>query len=172
MEVLEKNKNVEKAQGLPDFSIGYTNQSLIGFHTLNEQEKYYGSENRFNAVTVGVAIPLTFGAAKARMKSLEYQKQMEEKNAKFQMQQLDAQLENSFNQYQQDVQQYQYYLNQAIPNAKSIVKAAQLGYKTGEISYVEYLFALQTATNIELKYLQSIQQVNQTVININSLINK
>ncbi|MEG0761637.1 CusA/CzcA family heavy metal efflux RND transporter [Chryseobacterium sp.] len=172
MEVLEKNKNVEKAQRLPDFSIGYTNQSLIGFHTLNGQEKYYGSENRFNAVTVGVAIPLTFGAAKARMKSLEYQKQMEEKNAKFQMQQLDAQLENSFNQYQQDVQQYQYYLNQAIPNAKSIVKAAQLGYKTGEISYVEYLFALQTATNIELKYLQSIQQVNQTVININSLINK
>lgn len=172
MEVLEKNKNVEKAQGLPDFSIGYTNQSLIGFHTLNGQEKYYGSENRFNAVTVGVAIPLTFGATKARIKSLDYQKQMEEKNAKFQQQQLDTQLKNSFSQYQQDLQQYQYYTDQAVPNAKSIVKAAQLGYKTGEISYVEYLFALQTATNIELKYLQSIQQVNQTVVNINSLINK
>lgn len=172
MEVLEKNKNVEKAQGLPDFSIGYTNQSLIGFHTLNGQEKYYGPENRFNAVTVGVAIPLTFGATKARIKSLDYQKQMEEKNAKFQQQQLDTQLKNSFSQYQQDLQQYQYYTDQAVPNAKSIVKAAQLGYKTGEISYVEYLFALQTATNIELKYLQSIQQVNQTVVNINSLINK
>ncbi|AYN00472.1 CusA/CzcA family heavy metal efflux RND transporter [Chryseobacterium sp. 3008163] len=172
MEVLEKNKNVEKAQGLPDFSIGYTNQSLIGFHTLNGQEKYYGAENRFNSVSIGVAIPLTFGATKARIKSLEYQKQMEENNAKFQQQQLDAQLKNSLSQYQQDLQQYQYYLNQAIPNAKSIVKAAQLGYKTGEISYVEYLFALQTATNIELKYLQSIQQVNQTVVNINSLINK
>jgi len=172
MEVLEKNKNIEKAQGLPDFSIGYTNQSLIGFHTLNGQEKYYGAENRFNSVSVGVAIPLTFGATKARIKSLEYQKQMEENNAKFQQQQLDAQLRNSFSQYQQDVQQYEYYLNQAVPNAKSIVKAAQLGYKTGEISYVEYLFALQTATDIELKYLQSIQQVNQTVVNINSLINK
>ena len=172
MGVLEKNKNVEKAQGLPDFSIGYTNQSLIGFHTLNGQEKYYGAENRFNSVSVGVAIPLTFGATKARIKSLEYQKQMEENNAKFQQQQLDVQLKNSLNQYQQDFLQYQYYVNQAVPNAKSIVKAAQLGYKTGEISYVEYLFALQTATNIELKYLQSIQQVNQTVVNINSLINK
>jgi cobalt-zinc-cadmium resistance protein CzcA len=172
MEVLEKNKNVEKAQGLPDFSIGYTNQSLIGFHTLNGQEKYFGAGSRFNSVSVGVAIPLTFGATKARIKSLEYQKQMEENNAKFQQQQLDAQLRNSFSHYQQDVQQYEYYLNQAVPNAKSIVKAAQLGYKTGEISYVEYLFALQTATNIELKYLQSIQQVNQTVVNINSLINK
>jgi len=172
MEVLEKNKNVEKAQGLPDFSIGYTNQSLIGFHTLNGQEKYYGAGNRFNSVSVGVAIPLTFGATKARIKSLEYQKQMEENNAKFQQQQLDIQLKNSLNQYAQDVEQYQYYVNQAVPNAKSIVKAAQLGYKTGEISYVEYLFALRTATDIELKYLQSIQLVNQTVVNINSLINK
>ncbi|MBB4806561.1 cobalt-zinc-cadmium resistance protein CzcA [Chryseobacterium defluvii] len=172
MEVLEKNKNVEKAQGLPDFSIGYTNQSLIGFHTLNGQEKYFGAGNRFNAFNVGVAIPLTFGATKARIKSLEYKKQVEENNARFQQQQLEVQLKNSLIQYQQDFQQYQYYLNQAVPNAKSIVKAAQLGYRTGEISYVEYLFALQTATDIELKYLQSIQQVNQTVININSLINR
>lgn len=172
MEVLEKNKSVEKAQGLPDFSIGYTNQSLIGFHTLNGQEKYYGAGNRFNSVSLGVAIPLTFGATNARIKSLEYQKQMEENNARFQQQQLEVQLKNSLIQYQQDFKRYHYYLNQAAPNARSIVKAAQLGYKTGEISYVEYLFALQTATDIELKYLQSIQQVNQTVININSLINK
>ncbi|ROH95750.1 CusA/CzcA family heavy metal efflux RND transporter [Chryseobacterium daecheongense] len=172
MEVLEKNKNVEKAQGLPDFSIGYTNQSLIGFHTLNGQEKYFGAGNRFNSVSLGMAIPLTFGATKARIKSLEYQKQMEENNAKFQQQQLEVQLKNSLSQYRQDFVQYEYYLNQAVPNAKNIVKAAQLGYKTGEISYVEYLFALRTATDIELKYLQSIQQVNQTVININSIINK
>ena len=85
---------------------------------------------------------------------------------------LKIQLDNSINQYQQDWEQYEYYVNQAIPNAEKIVKAAQLGYKTGEISYVEYLFALQTATDIQLKYLESIQQVNQTVVNINSIINQ
>jgi cobalt-zinc-cadmium resistance protein CzcA len=89
-----------------------------------------------------------------------------------QQKQLSTQLENAFGQYQQDIQQYEYYVNQAIPNAEKIVKAAQLGYKTGEISYVEYLFALQTATNIQLKYLESIQQVNQSVVTINSIINK
>lgn len=172
MEILEKNINIEKAQGMPDFSIGYTNQSLIGFHTLNGQEKYFGAGNRFNSMSLGIAIPLTFGATRARIKSLEYRKQMEENSAKLQQQQLEAQLKNSLNQYQQDFQQYRYYLNQAIPNAKNIVKAAQLGYKTGEITYVEYLFALQTAANIELKYLESVQQVNQSVITINSIINK
>ncbi|WP_292010437.1 CusA/CzcA family heavy metal efflux RND transporter [Chryseobacterium sp.] len=172
IEVLEQNKKVEKAQGLPDFSLGYTNQSLIGFQTVNGQERYFGVGNRFNYVNVGVSIPLTFGATKARIQSLEYQKQMEESNMQYQQQQLNTQLQNSMNQYQQDFEQYQYYLNQAIPNASSIVKAAQLGYKTGDISYVEYLFALQTATDIELKYLRSIQEVNQTVVTINSLINR
>lgn len=70
------------------------------------------------------------------------------------------------------IRQYEYYRNQAIPNAEKIVKAAQLGYRTGEISYMEYLFALQTATNIQLKSLEAIQKVNESVININALINQ
>lgn len=172
MEIAEKSKNVEKSQGLPEFSLGYTNQSLIGFHTVNGQEKYYNAGNRLNVANIGVSIPLTFGATKARIQSLDYQKQLAQSNAKFQQKQLTTQLENALSQYEQDVQQYEYYVKQAIPNAEKIVKAGQLGYKTGEISYVEYLFALQTATNIQLKYLESIQQVNQSVITINSLINQ
>jgi len=172
MEIAEKNKKVEKAQGLPEFSLGLTSQSLIGFHTKNGQEKFYNAGDRFNSFSLGVAIPLTFGATKARMKSLEYEKQAAEANARMMKQQLSAQLENALSQYQQDIQQYEYYTQQAVPNADKIVKAAQLGYKTGEISYVEYLFALQTATNIQLKYLESIQQVNQSVVTINSIINK
>ncbi|MCX8534075.1 CusA/CzcA family heavy metal efflux RND transporter [Chryseobacterium luquanense] len=172
MEIAEKNKNVEKSQGLPEFTIGYTNQSLIGFQNVNGMEKYFNGGNRFHSATIGVSIPLTFGATKARMQSFDYQKQMAEANAKFQQKQLEMQLENALNQYQQNVKQYEYYVNQAIPNAEKITKAGQLGYKTGEISYVEYLFALQTATNIQLKYLESIQQVNESVIIINSIINQ
>ncbi len=172
IEVAEKNKQVEKSQGLPEFSIGYTNQSLTGFHTRNGQEQFYNSVDRFHSVTLGIAIPLTFGATKARVQSLEYQKQAAETQAKLQEKQLLTQLKNAWSQYGQDVLQYDYYVKQAIPNAEKMVKAAQLGYKTGEISYVEYLFALRTATDIQLKYLESIQQVNQSVITINSILNK
>ena len=172
MVIAEKNKSVERSIGLPDFSIGYTNQSLIGTQTINGMDKNFNAGNRFHAATIGVTIPLTFGATKARIQSWEFQKQVAESNAKLQQKQLEAQLQNALNQYQQDVDQYSYYINQAIPNAEKIAKAGQLGYKTGEISYVEYLFALQTSTNIQLKYLESIQQVNQSVITINSIINK
>ena len=172
MVIAEQTKKVEKAQSLPDFKIGYSNQSLIGFQTINGVDKYFGAGNRFNVVNIGVAIPLTFGATKARIKSLDYQKQSLDAQAQQQKVLLNAQLQNAITQYQLDVQQYNYYQTQALPNATEIVKAAQLGYRTGDITYVEYLYALQTATDVQLNYLKSIQQVNQSVININSIINK
>lgn len=172
MQIAEQSKKVEKAQGLPDLKIGYTNQSLIGFQFINGADKYFDASSRFSVANIGIAIPLTYGATKARIKNLEYQKQSLQTQAQYQTTLLNTQLQNALTQYQQDVQQYNYYTTQALPNATNIVKAAQVGYNTGDITYVEYLYALQTATDIQLKYLQSIQQINQTVTQINSLINK
>ena len=170
--IAEQTKKVQKAQGLPDFTLGYNNQSLIGTQSINNQDKYFGAGDRFSVVNIGMAIPLTFGATKAKIKSLDYQKQAMAETALQQQKIIEAQLQNALQQYQQDVHQYNYYKTQALSNATDIVKAAQLGYKTGEINYVEYLYALQTATDVELKYLQAIQQINSTVITINNLINK
>ncbi|WP_293302333.1 CusA/CzcA family heavy metal efflux RND transporter [Pedobacter sp. UBA4863] len=170
--IAAQSKKVERSQALPDFTFGYVNQSLIGFHDVNGAEKYFSSGNRFSSVNVGVAIPLTFGAAKARMQSLDYKKQAAEANARQQQQALNTQMQNAALQYKQDLQQYNYFLKEALPNAKEIISAAQIGYKTGDISYVEYLFALQTATDIQLNYLKSIQEVNLSVVYIYSLINQ
>lgn len=171
-EILEQTKSVERSQGLPDFKLGYTNQSLIGFQTINGQEKYFDACDRFNVFNIGVTIPLTFGATKARMKSLDYEKKASEATALQQQKLMNTRLQNSVQQYEQNMQQYHYYKQQALPNVNEIVSAAQLGYKTGDISYVEYLYALQTATDIQLGYLKSIREVNQSVINIYSIINK
>lgn len=170
--IAEQTKKVERSQGLPDFTIGYVNQSLIGFQDVNGTERFFNSGNRFSSVNIGISIPITYGATKARIKSLDYSKQAAEANAQQRQKILATQMQNALHQYQQDIQQFNYFQQEALPNAKEIVSAAQLGYRTGEISYVEYLFALQTATDIELNYLKSIQQVNQSVIQIYSFINQ
>lgn len=172
MEVSEKNKKVERAQGLPDINVGYTNQSLIGFQNVNGEERYFGSGNRFNSFSIGISLPLTYGATKARVKSLEFERQALESELRLQKQLYAVQLQHAVNQYQHAVNQYNYYQQQALPNANDIVNAARVGYRTGEISYVEYLYALQTAADSELKGLASIHQVNQSVIAIQSIINQ
>lgn len=172
IQISEQSKKLEKAQSLPDFKFGYTNQSLIGFQNIDGQEQYFGSSNRFNVFNIGIAIPLTLNATNAKIKSLELQKKSLESQVQYQTSILTSQLQNALIQYQQDIQQYNYYLQTALPNAQEIIKSAQLGYKSGDISYIEYLFALQTTTDIELKYLQAIFQINQSVILIYSLTNQ
>jgi cobalt-zinc-cadmium resistance protein CzcA len=69
MQIAEQTKKVEKAQGLPDFKIGYSNQSLIGFQTINGADKYFGAGNRFNVVNIGIAIPLTLVQQKQKLRA-------------------------------------------------------------------------------------------------------
>jgi heavy metal efflux system protein len=171
--IAEKNSKVEKANGLPDFKIGYNNQSLTGIQNINGVDKYFDRSNRFQSVNIGIAIPLfSFGATRGKVQSYKYQQQAAEANATQQQRMLSTQLQNAILQYEQDVARYNYYVKQAVPSATEIAKAGKLGFKTGDTNYVEYLFSLQTATDIELKYLQAIQQVNQSVITINYFINK
>lgn len=170
--IAEQDKKVERAMGLPDFTIGYSNISLIGNLTRNGIEQYYGRGQRFQFVDIGISIPLTYGATKARVKSLDFQKQAAVAAAEWQQQQLITDHSNTIRQYEQSLFQYQYFRDQALPNSEEIISAAQLGYRTGDITYMEYLFSLQTATDVKLNYLKSIQQVNEAVIQIYYLINK
>lgn len=169
--IAESSKAVEKASGLPDFNIGYTNASLIGMHERNGIEKFYGRGQRFNSFDIGIAIPLTYGSTKAKIRSLDFEKQAAEMSAEWEKQKLQNAYINLMNQYEQNLAQFNYFKNNALPNANEIINAAKLGYSAGDISYVEYLFALQTTTDIYLNYLRSIQSINESVISIYSIIN-
>ncbi len=169
--IAEQNKKLERANSLPDFTFGYYNISLIGMHSKNGVEQFYGRGQRFSFVDVGITIPI-FTTSKAKIRSLDYQKQSLELNAQWQEQQLKTKLANALKQYEQYIAQFTYFKEQALPNANEIINAAKLGYSTGDISYVEYLFALQTTADIQLNYLNSIQQINEAVTLIHSLISK
>ncbi|MGV3762085.1 efflux RND transporter permease subunit, partial [Parapedobacter sp.] len=170
--VAEQRKKVERAASLPDLTLGYNNISLVGVHSKNGVEQFYGRGQRFSSVEAGIAIPLTFGATNAKIRSLDYEVQSLALDAKWQEQQLKAELANALNQYRHSLARFNYFKAQALPNAGEIIEAAKLGYETGEISYVEYLYALQTITDTKLNYLKSIQEINETVTLIHSLISK
>jgi cobalt-zinc-cadmium resistance protein CzcA len=170
--IAEHNKKVETASTLPDFNVGYFNQSLIGVHTVNGADVYFDGSKRFTGFNIGISIPLTFFSNASKIKSLDYKTQALQKEADNGKLILQTQLQNAFQQYNQNLSQYDYYKSTALPNAEIIISTAKVGFKSGDIGYIEYLQALQTATDVQLNYLQSIIQINQSIININFIINK
>lgn len=170
--IAEKNRKLEVASVLPDLSIGYFNQSLMGVQSINGEDVYFDRSKRFTGINAGIAIPLTFFSNSARIKSFNYQKQSLEKAADNEKLALQAQLQGAFQQYGQSMSQYNYYKTSALVNANTIISTAKLSFNSGEIGYIEYLQALQTATEVQLGFLAAVNQVNQSVININYLINK
>ena len=169
--IAQQNKKVETASTLPDFNVGYFNQSLIGTQTVNGTDVFFDGSKRFQGFNVGISIPLTFFSNASKIKSLDFKQQALQKDADNGKLILQTQLQNAFQQYNQNLSQFNYYKSTALPNAEIIISTAKVGFKSGDISYIEYLQALQTATDVQLNYLQAINQINQSIININFLIN-
>ncbi len=170
--LFEHQRKLEVANYLPDIVVGYQNQSIIGIQQVNGAEKYFTASDRFNIFNIGLNIPLSIGSAKAHTKMLILKKQAVTLNAQQNKKLMMAQYQHTINQYEQNLESYVYYQKKAMPNANSIITSAQLGYQLGSINYLEYINALQTATDIELKYLEIIHQINNTIIQIYSIINK
>ena len=170
--IAEQNKKLETASTLPDFNVGYFNQSLIGVQNINGADVNFDGSKRFQGFNVGISIPITFFSNASKIKSLNYKQQALQKEADNGKLILQNQLQNAFQQYNQNLSQYNYYKSTALPNAEIIISTAKVGFKSGDIGYIEYLQALQTATDVQLSYLQSVNQINQSIININFIINK
>jgi heavy metal efflux system protein len=171
--ILDQQKLLTKAENKPELNLGYTNQSLIGTQTVNGNDVFYNGTNRFNVFNIGVALPLLNGKTnKAKIKQIEMQQQAIAQKATQEKQIIKSNIQNAMQQYQYALKEYTYYKNTALPKASEILSAAQLGYKVGEIDYVEYLYAMQTAADVQLKYLESIQHVNTSIINLLTLNNK
>src|SRR5690606_21763156 len=76
-----RQTNVEKSKLLPDVSVGYSNQSLIGFFSKdNINQQYYGGSTRFHVFSVSLGIPLFNSATKARIRASEMRVEAARKN--------------------------------------------------------------------------------------------
>ncbi|MBK6505283.1 MAG: CusA/CzcA family heavy metal efflux RND transporter [Ignavibacteria bacterium] len=171
-EIVNRSMKLESAEMLPDLTLGYANQSIIGLQNIEGAEVYYGGGKRFSSFNVGIKLPLTFFNGNARIESKEVKQKSLLKEAENGKLILRAQLEKAYQQYSQGLSHIKHYEELALPNSEIILSTARISYASGEIGYIEFLQSLQTVTDIRLGYLDSINELNQTVIGINSLINK
>ena len=150
----KKQISLQKQHWLPDINVDYfkgrnngLSQSLYGFQ-------------------VGIAIPILFSGTSSKikvaqldLKSWEQQKQNEEQK----MVQYLSQKESELAKYQEAIN----YFNQFGKKlADEILKVANLSYKNGEIDFFQYIQSLENATTIQVDYLDTLLQYNNTQLEL------
>ncbi len=166
IDIAEKEKGVEQSRLKPDLSVGYFNQSLVGYQTVNGVDKYYGAGHRFQGVNLGVSIPIFARAQKEKVKAAEVNRVRREAELTNYQYNLQAELKRLFGELQKQRVQINYYRNTALPQANLIIAQAQKTFTAGEIGYYELTQSLNNAVVVKQEYTKLLNQYNQTVIAI------
>lgn len=149
----------EKAKGLPSFNLGVNTQ------TLDKQTQFYYA-------SVGINIPIFKNGVKARTKAATIETQIVKKE----LDKTQQELLTTFLQQQMLQQQFaellNYYKTDGLPTAETIINTAQRSYKAGDIGYIEYIQNVKDAIKIKTDYVTALSNYNQTIIQLNFLLNK
>ena len=163
---------VARAAGLPEFTVGYFNQSIIGYQRLDAAgtESYFGPGARFQGVQAGVAVPLWRQPHKARVQAARLQEQVAQAGYERYQAELAGQLDELLARRAELQQRLRFFETTALPQATVITRLATIGYKAGETGYSEYLLNLERARRLRLDYLDALLQHNQTIIELEYLL--
>ncbi len=165
-------KRVENSRLVPDFSIGYFNQTLIGYQNTTGSDVFYDKSNRFSGFTAGIQIPLWFAPQAARAKAASHMEEASRETAEYIRHTLFSEYEQALRELDKNQASLVYYETSALKNADLILSQARKAYQGGEIGYVEYLQSLRNAIAIKSNYLQALHQYNLSVIRVEFLTGK
>lgn len=150
----------QKQTLLPDFSTRFFHQAL------------YGNPDRFYGYSVTMGIPLFAGSFASRIKAAKVGLQLQEKELEWQTQQLGTQAQQLRTETEQNEASLRYYESTGLQQADEIIRAAELSYRSGEISFAELSQYLTQAIDIRNNYLDRLNLYNQSVIRLSYLLNR
>ncbi len=174
IEIARRETDVEAARLKPDFTLGITNQSLQGVQTLpnGAGDRFYGFGSRFTYGQVGVSIPVFAKPLRARVAAARIGQERAEAQRTARQRSLEGELATTIQSYQKNRQALSYYRESALPQAALIREQVTKAYRAGEIGYVELLQNLRTVSEIQTGYLAALNDLNQTLINLDFLLGR
>ena len=159
-EVSKSALNLEKQFLLPDLSFSL----FTGTNSAPGAKQYSGFE-------AGMAIPLWFGAKKAKIQAAQIEIEIAEsefQNYKLQLESKLQSLTAALEQYEEAVN---YYDNTGKQLSLELVKNARQAFDYGEIDFLQYIQLLENARNIEINFLNNLLNYDLTVLEINYILN-
>jgi cobalt-zinc-cadmium resistance protein CzcA len=167
-QVTAHERKVAGARFLPDITLGYFNQTLIGT-PLNASGELATKSDRFQGFEVGLAIPLWFGPQAAKVKAASIQQRKVQAEYEHLQNRTQAQWQQAVQQYTKNRNTVNYYKTSAVKNAELILKQADIAFRNGEIGYTEYWLSVRNAIQLQENYLNALNALNQSTVTLEFL---
>lgn len=162
-------RKVERNRLLPDFTVGYFTQSLIGFQRIDNNDVFFGKNKQFTGFELGISVPLWFVPQQSRIRAATSSMEASRSKYNFFSAQVEGELEKAQLEFAKSQTTLSFYENTANTNADLILAQAQKSFEAGEISYLEFLQAMNQVRSIRFKYLETLNQYNQSAIQLDYL---
>ncbi|MEQ7799909.1 CusA/CzcA family heavy metal efflux RND transporter [Pedobacter sp. ASV1-7] len=156
---------VEKSKLLPEINLGYNNMSIQ--NGLN-----YDLGSRFHSFQLGLGIPIFYGGQKARIKSAQTFQDITKNETAYAGKQLKAELEDVLSQVKKNQEIVNDFESSGLKNAKDITQTLNRQLQKGEINYLEWTVLNQQALSLRLDYLNAVNDLNNSIIQLNYLLSK
>lgn len=155
--------NLERKKLLPDLN--------VGVFTLANDRNPLTSASKVNPMgfQVGIGVPLFFGAQSARIRAAKIQEDIAANDLQFNKVNLNASIVQQFNNYIKLKEALAYYDNGVLKQTEELLKVSGIAYAQGEIGYVEYTQNIAQYISSHIQYLETLNQLNQSIIQIKYL---
>lgn len=172
-ELIRSQNEIEKSKLLPEFSIGYNNLSIRGWQSIDAtNQKYYAASDRFQSVNIGMGIPIFNSGIRSKIKAGAYNQLLAQWQQDIVSYQLNGSHKQALIQYKKQEDQVLFYEQFALKQSEAIIKTALLSLEQGNISYMEWTLIMNNALQTQLQYLEAIQSLNQTAIELQFITGK
>ncbi len=153
--IAEADLRVTRRSVLPEFSGRFFSQRL------------YGLPDPFTGFSVSVGVPLFgLGSYRAKVRAAGLERDYQQSILGYERQLLTASAQQAMRELDKIRQMVDYYESAGLAQADAILKAANLSYRAGEISFAELSQFLTQANDIQRNYLDVLHQYNTAAINL------
>jgi cobalt-zinc-cadmium resistance protein CzcA len=170
VEVASLGKKLERSQMLPEFSLGYFSQTIMGTQEVSGVPQVFGRDFRFTGVQAGISVPIWFPAYSAKARAAKIGELKALTDAEDFTRTLTGTQQSLIEENSKYRATVEYYEKQAVPEADLMIEQATRSYKAGGLDYLDYVLTLSRALAIRQNYLDALYHYRQTNISIENII--
>ncbi len=163
----KKISALERNKLSPEFSIGYTNQSFIGWQTKDGVNQVYNNGGRrFHSVQAMLAVPLFNKTTRARIKAAKLQEQAAAVQSEYSKQKQSTGMAQWKQKMQKADVAIRYYESTGKGLAETITTTATRSFEKGNIGHMEWMLHMRQVLEIRMAYLDAVASYNEAAIEL------